>query len=370
MAVGLIDNSISISYIIGVDYKAWYALAISCKLIISFIAVKKIRATPLYRHSKFLLLLTFFTLLSLLSNDNSSSTWLTSLGFILGLSSTLCLINEGNIKSYLEGFLRGGLLAATIYIYFISQGRIIDTFGRFSYFAETHPNLGSEIFAGTLIATALFSTTKRTIFLASILIYATSFMQGRAAMLSIIAAVVLRIACDILQKGMKRSLEKNIYIISFVLIIPALVFYSVELFSRISEAFLLDDSYRGAGSGFVGRDTRWLNGFYAYLENPFFGCGFDCFDELLNPSAHNFFINGLAILGSFAIYIYAYLLKCTYNTPTELNTLPLLSFLILMTFNDRFMSLNPYPFILYVVLMTLPRKTKTYSPNKAPAIKK
>jgi O-antigen ligase len=78
----------------------------------------------------------------------------------------------------------------------------------------------------------------------------------------------------------------------------------------VSDLLKLDDTYRGLGQGFSGRDTLWAMALDLWWRSPWFGVGYRQ-HELFLPlgySTHNAYLAMLADIGVFGFLWYLYLL--------------------------------------------------------------
>jgi hypothetical protein len=126
--------------------------------------------------------------------------------------------------------------------------------------------------------------------------------------------------------------------------------------SVVRSVLLLDDIYRGSDTGFTGRYERWAYGFDAFLDAPLFGQGYGFYYDKVDISAHSFIIYLLALFGMVGLLIlgiYVFLAATLYKSNREVGAL-VLGFSFLAIFNDRLFNLNPYPFYLHVILLTVP----------------
>ena len=99
-------------------------------------------------------------------------------------------------------------------------------------------------------------------------------------------------------------------------------------------------------------------GMYVFKENPLTGVGIGSFVAHDLPSPHNFFVYGLAEMGLLFVLVLGNLIflfakGLTFNRWQAIYLMPAL---VLLTFNDRFLNLNPYPFVLIVLLFGISLK--------------
>jgi O-antigen ligase len=136
------------------------------------------------------------------------------------------------------------------------------------------------------------------------------------------------------------------------------VCYCVFFIQSLSNLFLLDNQYRGIDTGFVGREEHWENAWNVFLQYPLFGIGFGYFRPGTGTvTPHSMWLGMLSMMGLMSIFILIAMLQNgwrIYRTNIIVFLL-LLSFIPMTIFNDRFVNLNPYPFLFFILLF-LPSK--------------
>ena len=83
-----------------------------------------------------------------------------------------------------------------IYLLAAGLGQINITFGRYSYFHGSHPNLGSEIIAMSIVLAACVLSWLPFLVVALPSLYAIHLMEGRAALIVAIIAVGAKFVYD------------------------------------------------------------------------------------------------------------------------------------------------------------------------------
>jgi len=273
----------------------------------------------------------------------------------LNVSSTLILLRPTNFNRYTRAL---GVLSSGINVLFVIMalaGQIPDHFGRMLYFGGAHPNLGSEIAAIGVISLCMTFSLRPTHVVALSIpnLVACFLMQGRTGMLAIVFAVLIRLYLSVRGRGMN-------YLLGLVTLLLIVVPIGALLGGRtiradISEVLLLEDSHRGVGTGFVGRDGRWKGGIDMFLSSPLTGGGPDVFRSEAMLSPHNWFMYGIGELGALFLLVLFFMIRCVvrayrYNSAHVLVLSPVL---LMMMLNDRFMNLNAYPTLMYVFLFAL-----------------
>src|SRR4249919_1631423 len=191
-AVGVLDFSIALSYLLGVGATSWYLAVLFIKLFV--IALFKFPGRVTLRfHSLFVTCFSILLILSCWMGGASMATWLAAMGFVSQLTITLLAIRGEEIDVYLSAIGYFGFSVAVIYVAFALSGHIEQHYGRYQYFSGSHPNLGSELLAMAAIAAGITLSMRRVIPAIGVMLIAVYLMQGRAAMLVIILALLVRV---------------------------------------------------------------------------------------------------------------------------------------------------------------------------------
>jgi O-antigen ligase len=274
--------------------------------------------------------------------------------FAVSLSLTLALISESNRSTYFRVFAFSIFLSLFTFLAQWKTGSLVDEWRRSLYFGESQPNLGGEIiFAGLLAAS--ISTNLRSLYFLSYVILAfisAYLLEARSAMLAIFTIGLVALYFAVLKR-----IQPILRI--FVLCAAVAVFAAVigldssgGVGGAVNRIMLLDDPYRGLGTGFVGREERWDYALETFLQHPVFGVGFGYFNLRNDPTPHNLWLYMLSEMGLLSIVSIYALARAAY-TLFKRNRIVLIfcsSALILTIFNDRFINMNAYPFVLYVIL--------------------
>jgi O-antigen ligase len=238
-------------------------------------------------------------------------------------------------------------MSTLLYIFMVNTGHFEGKWGRYNYFGDSHPNLGSEIIAMSVIYAACVLSPIRLAAFSLVSIYAINFMQGRAGLIVCLLATVMGIFTRIENPRNRAALAAAV-IFAFLL---SLTVYHETTITYLNSILLLNDEHRGSDTGFVGRDELWGGAWDAFLQSPVIGNGAG-FEERLDVNPHNFFLFGLALFGSLSIFVFGVIIYLYYELFKK--NISWFSILIITTimfvFNDRFFNLNPYPFFLYVAL--------------------
>jgi O-antigen ligase len=344
---GAIDALVPLAYILNVfdkiDY--WHAATLAVKLLLCGVYYKYISISRAALVSA--VAVTAIILISSIPGGSHLSDYAKIFGFIAHLFVTLAIIRRENLKAYLIACASVLFVSTLIYLGAAELGHIDITVGRYSYFHHSHPNLGSEIIAmSVVLAACVFAWLPFTIVAAPSL-YAIYLMQGRAAMIVALAAIVAKLIVDQWQN------KKRLALIGGALAgLGALaLLVSHKAMNALNTLFMLQDKYRGLGSGFVGRDQLWGTAWHWFLASPIIGNGAGFFDRD-NIEVHNFFLFGLSEFGILSLAIYGMIFYLCYDL-FRTNKKWFFCFIgipVFWMFNDRFFNINPYPFLFYVVL--------------------
>lgn len=350
IVAGLLDTSVAFSYVMQIPVVAWYAATLATKIILALLTQAPGKSN-LQTHGLFIFISATTLLTSSTLIDTTSEVALEILGFALHLLATLLLIRPDRLNCYIRYVAISGAGIALLYLSLMATGSIDSAHGRYSFFGGGHPNLGGEILALTTVAAAIIFKPWQFYATASVAFTCMIFMQSRAAMLVVLMVTTHRILIQI------RSLPKNKRLMAAstlsIILIASLPIIIPKIESAANAIFLIDDEYRGSGSGLVGRGERWKNAFSLFLNSPIYGVGYGYHAANETSSPHNLYLYGLSQLGLIFIAAFAYFAQSTIKTLKRNNnfTIPVVALLILTIFNDRFLNFNPYPFVFYIIIM-------------------
>lgn len=348
-ALALADVLAVAAYIVDLSPLFGQVLGLGIKLLLVPVMLRS--SSILLRQGEAIFVLFATCLVSLVFS--SSTDWETSvfpvLGFLAHLSLTLLQTRE----ELAEYFRIAALLifgSALLHVIMAVAGMIPVIYGRYWYFHELHPNLGSEIAAAGVLCGVI--SLRYHLFLASsiVMLASTLFMQGRAAMITIVLSIVLRT----MHEGFIASDRSKVQL-RIILATPAAALLAVLAVPYLASALMLDDRHRGLGTGFVGRTDQWNIAWNAFLDSPITGQGLGWFERTQELGAHNFFLYGLAEMGLVATALFAMLAYFAvrafrFHGWKVVSLSPVLAMFMM---NDRFINLNPYPFFVWVLFFTL-----------------
>jgi O-Antigen ligase len=351
---GLLDSMVWIAaYEYGRYFSLYYAIAVPCKAVILVIFIRVVR----FKNARLLwpvyapIGVTVFA--SIIQGTTGFEGVIQPIGTVISLALTIMILGEDNLTSYMKAFGIACFLSCLTFLYQMNVGEDVWTqSGRYTFIYGTQPNLGGEILFTGFIAFCMARLNAKLI-LATFVLYffAINLLQSRAAMLSIVIAA----SVYLYREKIRRFAPINrVAIISILALV--LVCYAIFDMQNLTDLFLVDDEYRGVGTGFVGREERWEIALNTFLRFPLFGVGFGYFNDDI-PSPHSMWLGMMSMMGLMCCFILAAMLQNGWRIYSANQTvfLFLLSFIPMTIFNDRFLNLNPYPFLFFILLF-LPSK--------------
>jgi O-antigen ligase len=346
--VGLLDAGNFWLYLVGIPEVAWHGLVLSIKIGVFIWA----RPTQIYERAQLFIILFATLLLSVFISSavNIENVDLLELSkYIAVIISLFLTISLAHVRfhEYGIGYAIQGAVCVVLYICMVYLGAIDDEFGRYLFFGGVHPGVGCELMAVYAVATAQSTRKVFALPLCLAFFYATSLMQTRAAMIAVLITIIIIIS------NIKMRDKRLAFIVILSAIVMALfALILTDIIPRISEAFFLDDEYRGIGTGLSGRSNHWAAAVEMFTNSPWFGAGVGASnEEHLQP--HNFILYGLSQLGMSVIpfYVVLALLLVRAIFYSNKNGYYIISFVVMFMGQDRFINMNSYPFFVYVVVI-------------------
>lgn len=349
--VGILDTAIVFSYLTSLSITIWYAALISAKLIILLANFQQ--PSDVFMRNRSILAILFLMGASSFLHFDPGRSYTQSIGhftFFIQAFLSLYLIRPETVSNYCRGAAATIMAATVLYLGMAGIGRIEHIYGRYQFFGDNHPNLGSEIMAvGAVAAAASFTRRNFAIYIVMATL-AVGMMQGRAALLTCLLVAMVRASAVISELPTRtRQLCTALLFIAGPIILGII---ALPLIENLSSALMLDDEYRGVGTGFVGRDDRWLGAWNLFLESPLIGNGADVFNDRDMHGAHSFALYALACYGMLGV-IFIFMLGHRIIRLVRENMwlgFAWLSLIVMLILNDRFLNLNPYPFVAIVML--------------------
>lgn len=277
--------------------------------------------------------------------------------FLSNLTLTLMLLPE-EIGSYLRTTSIAIAIYDMIYCAAAAINRIPVVDGRHQYFNGAEPNLGAEIAAMGVVAGAMTLGLPQFLLITIPALIVAILTQGRAAILAIALAVLLKLYRFMLVSG--RNSRLRLWAFASL---PFILLGALGSLPYLVSSLMLSDKDRGFGAGVSGRTELWLNALHFFQTRPLTGIGLGGYGALKLLPPHNFILYAMAEMGllSFAVFaIIGYLAVGCYRQRGA-PTVYLLVLLPLLMFNARLFNLNIYPFALFVALFALSAKDTTRS---------
>lgn len=349
-AVAIADVSAMFAYILGFNSMTAQVVALVIKAMLVLTVASPAR-TLLYPRLFSFAFITAASLFSLAVSRELVTDQVTQVaGFIAHLGLSLVLLKREQVHAYTHCIAYVIALAGIIYIPMATMGFINDHFGRMLWFNDNHPNLGSEFAVVGIICAALSLPLRNFALVTAPSLVGIILMEGRSALLAAVLTILLKL-WHFLSDRIKAR-QRRLQILSAICVAAMATLGGLPY---IMDALQLDHEYRGTETGLSGRLDRWLLAWQIFKENPLAGIGLRSFVAHDIPTPHNFFLFGLAEMGIiFApilfVLIYLTAKAATNNGARASYLLPAAALLVL---NDRFLNLNPYPFVLLVLLFAL-----------------
>jgi O-antigen ligase len=349
---GLADSSVWLVVLLTLPIEPYYALTIGLKC-----ASLAVRGSVSFSHKNFLIFIVpvlSAAVLSVVAGLSEPSSLLSVVPFALSLSLTLALVCEKTYRAYFSAFAFSVFLSIMLYLGQWATGRVLSENGRWLYLGGRSPNLGGEIIFSGVLAAAISINLRSLYFFAYAVLASASvlLLQSRASLLAI---VTIGLSASYFTLLKKFDPTMRIIVASSVLVALVGLFLLFGSSSNsLNQILLLNDEYRGLGTGFVGREERWDFAIETFLQYPLSGVGFGYFREeaISDLSPHSFWLHMLAEMGLLSIISFYALAKAAYELFKFNRKIFVFccSTLVLTIFNDRFINMNPYPFLLYVIL--------------------
>ena len=355
---GLLDSSVWIaSYGFadgGGHFSLYYMVAVPCKVAILLVFIGTARPRRAILLWSFCLPICVTILASILMGQAGFDGVLQPVGVLVSLALTVMVLSDQNVGLYMKAFGLSCLLACATFLFQVnfvplnSDNGVWELSGRYTFIYGTQPNLGGEVLFSGFVAFCI-ARLNITLLVAIFVLFFVSLnlLESRAAMLSILLAFSFYIYAEKMRRFSPAS--RMAVIASLALIAAMLLLFETQ---RISDMFLLNDQYRGIGTGYVGREDRWENAWNIFTQSPIFGVGFSYFRVGGSLSPHSMWFGMLSIMGLMSVFLIISMIQNCRRVFAANTTMfwLLASFLPMTIFNDRFLNLNPYPFLMFVIL--------------------
>lgn len=341
-------------------FSLYYAIAVPCKAVILLILARTVRRNNAMLLWPFCFAIGIVLCVSIISGNTNFEGVVQPCGVLISLAMTIVVLSEDNITAYMKAFGLSCFLSCLTFLFELNfvplnTSGVWEVFGRYTFIGGTQPNLGGEILFTGFIALCIARLNIKLIvavFVAYLIVL--NLIESRTAMFCILIAFLIFIYIEKLRQ------YPPLYRVTMGLVLALLVAGVCAINSeKIMNLFLLEDKYRGIGTGFVGREDNWNAAWTTFLQYPFFGVGFGYFrHDVITP--HSMWLGMLSTMGLMSVFMLATIIQ-NYWRIYLLNRevfMFLLTFIPMTILNDRFLNLNPYPFLLFVLLF-LPRAALT-----------
>lgn len=202
-----------------------------------------------------------------------------------------------------------------------------------------HPNWWGEVafaFAVCVYANRLFFV--RIVFLSSAILL-MFFVQSRGAMVALVSVILVNAWAELIHHGRGRRLAVTLGFALLLLVMSSDIgswAYNFLLY----DVLLIDDPYRGLGTGFTGRVWGWQLGLEALASAPIIGHGLDLYSYV-----HNGFIRfaaegGLVLLVMMLVFILRALRSALFLEGNHLRVTMLVGYSVYIFFTSRSLNLN------------------------------
>jgi O-antigen ligase len=342
---GMMDMGVSFTYLYGIDVTTYYAITLVAKLALAGVLGQRTPQIQI-RNVAVLCILIDGLIISSFVRPVETAVVARLIGFIGQLFLSGTYIRSKEFIPYIRAITLVTLFIVLLYIFKWSIGNLESFYGRFLFFGGSHPNLGGEIIASGVFVTGFLVKPRWFLSLSGLSLVPLFLMQSRAAILFV---MFLQAVCIFYTYVRGRS---PLFQVFFAFIVLCGVVIAYLNFGGLADQFLLYDEHRGIGSGYVGRDDLWTFALDAFYKSPIVGNGFGYFESIESIGAHNLFLFILGEYGIVGFVIIGWLLHGVFRF--GLSRRPVMfwfmSFFILAWFNDRFVNLNPYPLLFYVLI--------------------
>jgi len=348
---GAFDASVWIAFLLEFDVTLYYAVSMVLKIIVVGLHGSPRCPRPIF--VAFVAAVIFAEIASVMSGWSDLPSLSVVLPFAISVGVTLSIVDKIGLMTYLRWFAGSIFVSILAFLGMWATGHLVQQWGRWLYLGWSQPNLGGEIvFAGTVAAALCLPARSWFLWVYLLLaIWVVTLLQARAALVAVMIVSALT-----LYKGFFSGLGLAVRVLAIMSVVLGVVilFLATNGSDLFVSALQLDDENRGVGTGFVGRDERWGYAWNAFMASPLFGVGFGYFRDAarLDLSPHNFVMHMLAEMGMLSLVCATSLVYGAYKLTAANRGVALIcaSAIVLTVFNDRFINLNPYPFILYVIL--------------------
>ena len=350
--LGIIDGLSFLAYATNIDISTYYILSVAAKLLLYAPTVAKPDFFTLRNLSlaQFIITLSIIDFVQLLAHGPDDGTIRIAV-FCLSIIITSTYFG----RNYLIGLILSAAAGNIYFLVSIYQGHITEAWGRYMYFNDAQPNLAGELSFALVFAAYLLNDSRLFIPCFTISLSVCQLTQSRAAIITICvfaAFYAYRNRTAVLKLTSRLGPLQFIAPLAAALLLFLYLPYN-DILTNISNTLLIDDDARGIGSGASGRDEYWTEAWNIFLNNPFIGAGLSYPERLNALQPHNYFLWALAGFGTLGLVFLAVFSACIVRKLNETRDAyyVLISIIPLVAFNDRFINLNLYPFLVYIYFL-------------------
>lgn len=227
-------------------------------------------------------------------------------------------------------------------------------------FLGNHPNLGGEIIFTLMFFLVCSNKASIRIISASLSLYLLYLLQSRAAFISVLTMFLAIEAnrINLLDRFASTTSIKFVFyiLLLFSMIILFSVFVYYRLDSVLNNFLLLDNEYRGLGSGWAGRIHTFQIFYEKFSFGSIIGAGLDQHrwlgKALDDRGIHNGFLIVVAELGIFGfILIFLYLRRIFIDRRLFFLTTTRLCFVFIFFFGARSINLGLFTLMFWVLIL-------------------
>jgi len=356
--VGAIDGSVALAYAFQVDPVNWHAGTLTLKILLAFFFLR-----GQFRLSKISIVF-LLSIVPLLVVDGVLLTaymyYVRILCFAIHALLTLLIVRRTNVPQYATAFACVVAVMAVVHLYQCEQGLVIDNFGRYYYFHGTQSALAGEMGIIGSLAAAWAMRRWQAVVLIAIFIADELYTQSRGALIGSGLALFAVLAFDSKhQLHGKRAFWLSMIVFAFVLAMIAFGKGNI-VYSTVSDVLHLEDPARNASSGFSGRTRLWDFAVYMIARSPWIGYGAEYLESIGYPGAHNIVLMALMQNGLVGLPPLGVILYCIYSVgrQSKFGFVLMLAMMPLFLFGDRYLNINPYPFVLYIFILAHTRSAR------------
>jgi O-antigen ligase len=291
--------------------------------------------------------------------------------------AVILLIDRFRVIGF-DAFMSYSLPAAIVMVIVTSVHFAVNpeiVYGRYLFFG-LQPNLGGELLLGCAIIVMFARSLALRWIVGTLILVLLMLLQSRAALLGTFLVMMLGEALRALfisDGPARRQLIGLTLSVAGVSLFVLLIFDPL-IISRIavfvySDVLLMDNIYRGVGSGLVGREDTWWNALSVFTENPFFGVGLDRVTSEDDLAIHSGYLALLAQFGILSIGFFIILALGLIESIRQrsIRVAVIIACMFVFTVNARSVNLNVFPLILWLACLPWtdrPRQTvpQTFKP--------